>query len=85
MVDMFRLNSGLGTGLRRAFQPHVPIALNHSFSVWLHYTIFQRFRRRRRKQAEQCGLGFELSSVVPNVPKIAEKNYSTDDGWQRKH
>ena len=27
----------------------------------------------RKMCAEQCGLGFELSSVVPNVPKIAEK------------
>lgn len=27
----------------------------------------------RRKWAERCGFGFELPSVVPNVPKIAEK------------
>jgi hypothetical protein len=27
----------------------------------------------RRKWAEQCGFGFELPSVVPNVPKLAEK------------
>jgi len=26
----------------------------------------------RRKWAERCGFGFELPSVVPNVPKIAE-------------
>jgi hypothetical protein len=39
---MFRLNSGLGAGLRKAFQPLVPIALNHLYSVWLHYTIRQR-------------------------------------------
>jgi hypothetical protein len=37
-VAMFRLNSGLGAGLRKAFQPLVPIAPNHSYSVWLHYT-----------------------------------------------
>ena len=41
-VGMFRLNSGLGGGLRKAFQPLVPIALNHLYSVWLHYTIRQR-------------------------------------------
>jgi len=28
----------------------------------------------RRKWAEQAGLGFELPSVVPNVPKIEENN-----------
>jgi hypothetical protein len=27
----------------------------------------------RRKWAEECGFGFELSSVVPNVPRIALK------------
>ena len=27
----------------------------------------------RRKWAERCGFGFELPSVVPNVPKIAQK------------
>jgi len=27
----------------------------------------------RRKWAERCGFGFELSSVVPNVPKIVQK------------
>ena len=27
----------------------------------------------RRVCAEQCGFGFDLPSVVPNVPKIAEK------------
>jgi integrase len=27
----------------------------------------------RRKSAEECGFGFELPSVVPNVPKIVEK------------
>jgi hypothetical protein len=27
----------------------------------------------RRKWAERCGFGFELPSVVPNVPKTAEK------------
>jgi hypothetical protein len=26
-----------------------------------------------RKWAERCGLGFELPSVVPNVPKIIQK------------
>jgi hypothetical protein len=30
---MFRLNSGLGAGRRKAFQPLVSIALNHSYSV----------------------------------------------------
>jgi hypothetical protein len=30
---MFWLNSGFGAGLRKAFQPLVPIALNHSYSV----------------------------------------------------
>jgi hypothetical protein len=28
----------------------------------------------RRKWAEKCGLGFELPSVVPNVPKIEEND-----------
>jgi hypothetical protein len=28
----------------------------------------------RRKWAERCGFGFELASVVPNVPKIAQKS-----------
>ncbi len=28
----------------------------------------------RKKWAEQCGFGFELPSVVPNVPKIAMKD-----------
>jgi integrase len=28
----------------------------------------------RRKWAEKCGFGFELSSVVPNVPKMEEKD-----------
>ena len=32
-VDMFRLNSGLGAGLRKAFQPLVPIGLNQSYGV----------------------------------------------------
>jgi hypothetical protein len=27
----------------------------------------------RKKLAEQCGIGFEIPSVVPNVPKIANK------------
>ncbi|MGA7820987.1 MAG: hypothetical protein WCA50_15255, partial [Candidatus Sulfotelmatobacter sp.] len=27
----------------------------------------------RKMFAEQCGFGFELPSVVPNVPKITEK------------
>ena len=27
----------------------------------------------RRKWAERCGFGFELPSVVPNVPKIVQK------------
>jgi hypothetical protein len=27
----------------------------------------------RKKWAEQCGFGFELPSVVPNVPKCTEK------------
>ena len=27
----------------------------------------------RRKWAEQCSCGFELPSVVPNVPRIAER------------
>jgi hypothetical protein len=27
----------------------------------------------RRKWAERCGFGFDLRSVVPNVPKAAEK------------
>ena len=27
----------------------------------------------RKMWAERCGFGFELPSVVPNVPKIAEK------------
>jgi hypothetical protein len=49
---MFRLNSGLGAGLRKAFQPLVPTAPNHSYSVWLHYTTCQRFRGRCRKWAE---------------------------------
>ena len=26
----------------------------------------------RREWAEKCGIGFELPSVVPNVPKIEE-------------
>jgi hypothetical protein len=27
----------------------------------------------RKMWAEQCGFGFELPSVVPNVPKIVEE------------
>ena len=27
----------------------------------------------RRKWAERCGFGFDLASVVPNVPKTEEK------------
>jgi hypothetical protein len=27
----------------------------------------------RRTWAERCGFGFELPSVVPNVPKIVQK------------
>ena len=27
----------------------------------------------RKMWAEKCGFGFELPSVVPNVPKITEK------------
>ena len=30
--------------------------------------------RFRRKWAERCGFGFELPSVVPNVPKIELKS-----------
>jgi integrase len=30
----------------------------------------------RRKWAERCGFGFELPSVVPNVPKIVQKSAS---------
>jgi hypothetical protein len=32
-AGMFWLNSGFGAGLRKAFQPLAPIALNHSYSV----------------------------------------------------
>ena len=32
-VGMFWLDSGFGAGLRKAFQPLMPIALNHSYSV----------------------------------------------------
>jgi hypothetical protein len=42
-VGMFWLDSGFGAGLRKAFQPLVPIALYHPYSVWLHYTICQQF------------------------------------------
>ena len=28
----------------------------------------------RKKKAEECGIGFNLPSVVPNVPKIEEKD-----------
>ncbi len=34
----------------------------------------------RRKWAERCGFGFELPSVVPNVPKTAEKPESSKSG-----
>ena len=30
----------------------------------------------RRKWAEQYGVGFELPSVVPNVPKLVEKTWA---------
>ena len=30
--------------------------------------------------AERCGFGFELPSVVPNVPKTAEKAEATKSG-----
>ena len=40
-AGMFWLNAAFGAGLRKAFQPLVPIALNHSYSVWIHYTICQ--------------------------------------------
>src|ERR1700694_3240796 len=42
-VGMFWLNSGFRAELRKAFQPLVPIALNHSYSVSIHYTICQQF------------------------------------------
>jgi hypothetical protein len=32
----------------------------------------------RRKWAEQCGLGFDLRSVVLNVPKTAEKKETAE-------
>ena len=32
-VGMFWLNSSFRTGLRKAFQPLVPITFNHSYSV----------------------------------------------------
>jgi len=32
----------------------------------------------RRKWAERCGFGFELPSVVPNVPKIVQKSASPE-------
>jgi len=32
----------------------------------------------RRKWAERCGFGFELPSVVPNVPKTAEKTEAAE-------
>ncbi|MDT8068957.1 MAG: tyrosine-type recombinase/integrase [Terriglobia bacterium] len=32
----------------------------------------------RRKWAERCGFGFELPSVVPNVPKTAQKNEAVE-------
>ena len=32
-AGMFRLNSALGAGLRKALQPLVSTALNHSYSV----------------------------------------------------
>ncbi len=34
----------------------------------------------RRKWAERCGFGFELPSVVPNVPKTAGRSRSSEDG-----
>ena len=30
----------------------------------------------RREWAERCGFGFELPSVVPNVPKMVQKSAS---------
>jgi hypothetical protein len=30
----------------------------------------------RKEWAEKCGSGFKLPSVVPNVPRIEEKNQS---------
>jgi len=41
-VGMFWLNSAFGAGLRKALQPLVPIALNHPYSVSIHYTIYQQ-------------------------------------------
>ena len=32
----------------------------------------------RRKWAERCGFGFEFPSVVPNVPKTAEKTEAAE-------
>jgi len=42
-VGMFWLDSDFGAGIRKAFQPLVPIALYHSYGVWLHYTICQQY------------------------------------------
>jgi hypothetical protein len=37
------------------------------------YNKIKRNVNFRKEQAEKCGIGFELPSVVPNVPKNAVK------------
>jgi hypothetical protein len=37
-----------------------------------HYDKVKEDVAFRKKWAKQCGIGFELSSVIPNVPKNEE-------------
>jgi hypothetical protein len=42
------------------------------------YDKIKEDEKFRREWAEKCGFGFELPSVVPNVPKI-EKNDEAEE------
>jgi hypothetical protein len=60
---MFWLNSSLRTGLRKTFQPLVAIALDHSYSVCIHYTHCQS----RTAKAGSCSLTIFIPLAISLV------------------
>jgi hypothetical protein len=53
-----------------------PAANKKGFTIPFFLDLYDKIKEDvafRRKWAEQCGFGFDLLSVVPNVPKCTEK------------
>jgi len=70
-VDRTALNGTVtdsaGQGLRNYWMGHAGNSMDDLYDKIKEDVAF------RTEVAEQCGFGFELPSVVPNVPKITEK------------